>query len=377
MKQQVVLYNKMYMIPMNPMTPGNDHKSDDIVVDSASFSVGTNWADLVSFSTDAETHFLYNLNVQIFPSESGSTGYTLCLYFGTVQVAITTGIDPAAVSTVVYVNYMYSSGKRQYCWSGFPVQILFLRQDGSTAPIADYATDSSFSFSITLGDLLEYSVYCLEYDENIEQFIPSFVSPDVMNLTLYSFIGAQPSVKYSDLPFSISSSANGYGSVNLGALVNLLQPTSNPFIPTIGELLYMICNADGSLLPFSSSQTPVSLASAYTYTYGVTSLTPLVQTLDDNTLTTFQMGSLSGFSSSDSVSTRKTGITSGAYYMHPSNNWAVPFTSFMVDTLVLQNRGPAPSTIFPSGTNLYEFAFSNWKNPVNGIPSFMYFYGAM
>jgi len=375
MKQQVVLYNKMY-----GATSDTSNRSDDIVVDSTSFSVGTNWADLVSFSTDAETHFLYNLNVQIFPSESG---YTLCLYFGTVQVAMTTGIDPRAVSTVVYVNYMYSSGTRQYCWSGFPLQILFLRKDGSTAPIADYATDSSFSFSITLGDLLEYSVYSLEYDENIEQFIPSFVSPDVMNLTLYSFIGSQPSVKYSDLPFSIGSSANGYGSVNLGALVNLLQPTSTPFIPTIGELLYMICNADGSLLPFSSSQTPVSLdsaytgMSAYTYTYGVTSLTPLVQTLDDNTLTTFQMGSLSGFSSSDSVSTRKTGITSGAYYMHPSNNWAVPFNSFMVDTLVLQNRGPAPSTIFPSGTNLYEFAFSNWKNPVNGIPSFMYFYGAM
>jgi hypothetical protein len=80
------------------------------------------------------------------------------------------------------------------------------------------------------------------------------------------------------------------------------------------------------------------------------------------------MGSLTGLSSIPETTPLK--YSSGSFYLHPSNNWAVPLDKMIVDTLVVTNLGP-----FGTMT-LYELAFSNYARPTKDEVTRYYFYVA-
>lgn len=430
MKEQVTLYSKDYDTAGQFMNQ---------TLDSSVFYDATNWGDIVTFSSvypgnPTQVDFLYNLQLQITRVDSNSPNiscacgpdctctaenncgctcyvedpcacgpdctctaenncgctcyvagpsYTVTLYLGTTMIGCTTGIDPSAVSTMVYISYMNSNLNQsnptaQFTLSNYPVQVFFLkgtRTQPITLPISAFTTDlDNFYFSIASCNIVGsgYAAYSLTRNSTTQQWIPAFRVPKNISFRIFSCFGGDGFMKYTDQPATIGPSAAGFSVVTLGAQLTLEKYINHPLVPTM-SILFQAAGVPetGALLGFTTPQNASTLTTAALFPYGstaiaLTSLSSLSSSVVD--LSTFHMGSLSGLVSDQH---NQYLYSSGSFYMHPSNNWAVPLNVMIVDTLVVTKLGPLGTM------TLYELAFSNYARPIEGIVTRYYFYVAL
>ena len=410
MKEQVTLYSKDYDTAGQFMNQ---------TLDSSVFYDATNWGDIVTFSSvypgnPTQVDFLYNLQLQITRVDSNSPNiscacgpdctctaenncgctcyvedpsYTVTLYLGTTMIGCTTGIDPSAVSTMVYISYMnsnlsnLSNPTAQFTLSNYPVQVFFLkgtRTQPITLPISAFTTDlDNFYFSIASCNIVGsgYAAYSLTRNSTTQQWIPAFRVPKNISFRIFSCFGGDGFMKYTDQPATIGPSAAGFSVVTLGAQLTLEKYINHPLVPTMSILFQAVGVPEtGALLGFTTPQNASTLTTAALFPYGSTSLTltslSSLSSLSSSVvdLSTFHMGSLSGLVSDQH---NQYLYSSGSFYMHPSNNWAVPLNVMIVDTLVVTKLGPLGTM------TLYELAFSNYARPIEGIVTRYYFYVAL
>jgi len=394
MKELVTLYSKDYDTAGQAMNQ---------VLDSSVFYDAVNWGDLVHFSSvypgnPTQVDFLYNLQLQITRGTSPSCAcgpdcsctaenncgctcyvvddttsifYTVALYLGTTMVGCTTGIHPSAVSTIVYISYMnsiLSNPTAQFNISNYPVQVFFLqgtRTQPITLPISSFTTDlDNFYFSVASCNILAsgYAAYSLTQNSTTLQWIPAFRVPKNISFRVFSCFGGDGFMKYTDQPATIGPSSTGFSVVTLGAQLTLEKYVNIPMVSTMSTLLHAVGVPEtGALLGFNLPQNASTLSTAALFLYGSTALTVPSSTVIDPK--TFHMGSLKGL-------TPPLKYSSGSFYLHPSNNWAVPLDVMIVDTLVVTNLGP-----FGTMT-LYELAFSNYARPTQDKVTRYYFYVA-
>jgi len=399
MKEQVTLYSKDYDTAGQFMNQ---------TLDSSVFYDAVNWGDMVTFSSvypgnPTQVDFLYNLQLQIQEETSScSCGadcactaenncgcscylddsppvvlrYTVALYLGTTMIGCTTGVDPSAVSTMVYISYMNSNLNQsnptsQFTISNYPVQVFFLkgtRTQPITLPISSFTTDlDHFYFSVASCNIVGsgYAAYSLTRNATTQQWIPAFRVPKNISFRIFSCFGGDGFMKYTDQPATIGPSAAGFSVVTLGAQLTLEKYNNIPMVPTMSHLFQAVGVPDtGALLGFTTPQNASTLTTAALFPYGSSALTLPSSVVD---LSNFHMGSLSGLVTGNNQYL----YCSGSFYMHPSNNWAVPLNLFIVDTLVVTKLGP-----FGTMT-LYELAFSNYARPIEGIVTRYYFYVAL